>query len=77
MAGFDEVWQRIMTLRGETFYQKTGSPSPMPSQATVSSQALPIASCHVHTSPGPLRGHRWTGLASFRTCRGRLTFLLS
>ena len=26
MAGFDEVWQRIVTLRGETFYQKTGTP---------------------------------------------------
>ena len=26
MAGFDEVWQRIVTLRGETFYQKRGKP---------------------------------------------------
>lgn len=26
MAGFDEVWQRIVALRGETFYQKSGKP---------------------------------------------------
>lgn len=26
MAGFDEVWQRIVMLRGETFYQKMGKP---------------------------------------------------
>ena len=26
MAGFDEVWQRIVALRGETFYQKRGQP---------------------------------------------------
>ena len=26
MAGFDEVWQRIVTLRGEPFYQKRGRP---------------------------------------------------
>jgi hypothetical protein len=24
MSGFDEVWQRIVALRGETFYQKKG-----------------------------------------------------
>jgi hypothetical protein len=26
MAGFDEVWQRIVALCGETFYQKSGKP---------------------------------------------------
>ena len=26
MDGFDEVWQRILTLHGETFYQKRGKP---------------------------------------------------
>jgi len=26
MASFDEVWQRIVTLRGEIFYQKRGQP---------------------------------------------------
>jgi hypothetical protein len=26
MSGFDDVWQRIVTLRGETFRQKRGKP---------------------------------------------------
>jgi hypothetical protein len=26
MMCFDEVWQRIVALRGETFYQKRGKP---------------------------------------------------
>lgn len=26
MGSFDQVWQRIVALRGETFYQKMGKP---------------------------------------------------
>jgi hypothetical protein len=77
MAGFDEVWHRIVALRGETFRQRRGKPftyavSGNSLKPSTTNRQLPRS----HFAR-PLSGHRWTGLASFRTCRDRLTSLLS
>jgi hypothetical protein len=73
MIDFDVVWQRIVALQGETFHQKTGTPSDTPSPAAALCRARQIASCRGRSSPALTSGDPCRAAGSFKTCKVRRT----
>ncbi len=77
MTSFDTVWHRIVTLQGETFYQKRGQPfrygisgnSVVPS---TTNRQLPRS--HL---PVPISGHRSMAQGNSRIYRDRPTCMPS
>ena len=77
MDEFDDAWQRIVTLSGETFQQKRGRAftyAVFGNSLKPSTTNRQLPRSHFAS---PMHGDRWTVLASFRTCRDHPSSLRS